>query len=153
MPRSEFPNVKSGRHNERRLVEPGVDRRVLELAVADAIRPLPARARIRHVARHSRRERKTAAIVDDALGLPPAEEPVHECSSLAEEPLSPAERQFSTEAHGQQMRNVEGGRPVSYVKLPPMPGAGTVVVSATTYATREYHKPPDVLFWNFVCSA
>ena len=43
--------------------------------------------------------------------------------------------------------------PVSYVKLPPMPGAGTVVwVLEYEYDTR-YRSQPDVRFWSLVCSA
>ena len=113
IPRPELPYVKSGGTTNAALVEPCVHCRVFELAGAHAgwaAAPPTTRSDIRHVARDGRREGQAAAVVHDALGLPPAEQSVHERSRSAEEPLSSSEWQFSTEAHAHEMRHVKARR-------------------------------------------
>ena len=143
MPLPEFPNVKSG----------GTTNAVLSnhasiVGFSSSPSPMrlgrwPSRAGIRHVARHTRREGKAAAVVHDALRLPPANETICERSCAAEESLSSAERQLGAKAHRQKMRSVESGRPrvVGEVAADTWRGHASSG-SATTYAKRGTSSRP-----------
>ena len=86
------------RHREGRLIKPLRDRRIVELAGADAVGPLAADAGVRHIARDGRRERPPAAQHQNALHLPAAQHPFRPAVRTREKPLALPKRQFITGA-------------------------------------------------------
>ena len=86
-----------------------VDRRVLELAGAEAVRTLAADAGVGAIARDRRRERPAAAPDVDALDLPAAQDAVDHGVRVGQEPPVAAEGQLVAGADRQVVRHVEAG--------------------------------------------
>src|SRR5262249_37062221 len=95
------------REDERRGVKPLLDRRVVQLAGAQAVWPLAADADVRAVSRDGWRKRSPAAHPDDALNLPPAEQRVGESTRPVEKAFAAPQGQFVPPTDGQIVWDVE----------------------------------------------
>ena len=95
-----------GGDDERGLVEPRVDGRILELARADPVRPLSTHAGVGHVSRDGRRIRQPAAVADDVLELPSTDNGVGHTAGIRQEPASVAKRQRVAVTGAEQVRDV-----------------------------------------------
>src|SRR5437773_10647566 len=94
-----------GRQDERRRVEPLVERGVVQRARAHPVRSLRADAGVGPVRRDRRRERPPAAPDVDGLHLPSSEEGLARTAGAPQETLAAAHRQLPADAEGQVVRD------------------------------------------------
>src|SRR5437867_4165122 len=131
-----------GRQDERRRVEPLVERGVSQLARAHAVRPLRADAGVGPVRRDRRRERPPAAPDVDGLHLPSSEEGLSRAVGAPQEALAVAHRQLPADTHGQVVRNVEARDRLLPSRVP---ADGRVVLDRDALGERVGHEVPEPL--------